>query len=76
MVPREVCTVFCMAKVSWKIVLYSSKVKEVGSSVVAVHVRVTVPPVVTPVGVLRVKAETRGRTRARVLSLANILIRE
>jgi hypothetical protein len=62
--------------VSPKIVLYSSKVKEVGSVVIAVQVRVITPPVVTPVGALMVKAETRGRANARVMSLANILNRE
>jgi hypothetical protein len=74
--PVEVVTVFAMANVLWKIVLVNSKVKEVGSVVLADHVIVIVPPVVAPVGVLMVKAETRGRARATAMSLANILNRE
>lgn len=56
--PREVCTLFAMAKVSWKAVLTNSMEKVAESVVEAVHVIVTVPPVVAPVRELMVKAET------------------
>jgi hypothetical protein len=74
MVPREVCTLFAIANVLWRAVFTISRVKYGESVVEAVHVMVTTPPVVAPVGVLRVRAETRGRARASTLSLANILV--
>jgi hypothetical protein len=55
--------------------LANSMEKEVGSVVLAVHVTVTVAPVVQPEMDSKVKAETRGRARASVQSLANILER-
>jgi hypothetical protein len=72
--PLTVGTLFAIAKVSWKAVLTNSMEKVEGSVVAAVHMSVTVPPVVQPSGVLTVKvAATKGRASKRALSLANML---
>lgn len=56
--PILVGTLFAMAKVSWKEAWTNSMEKEVGSVVLAVHVIVIVPALLTPEGVLMVKAAT------------------
>lgn len=72
----EVWMLFAMAKVLWKMVLTNSRLNTLGSEVVAVQVIVTTPPVVAPVGVLRVIADARGRARvARALNKKWLKIR-
>jgi len=62
-----------MAKALLNATLVSSKEKVSGSFAATVHLIVMVPPEVGFEGTSRVRADTKGATRARRLSLQNIL---
>lgn len=66
-------TLLAMAKALLKATLMSSRENVAGSLAADVHLIVTVPPEVGFSGTWRVRAETRGATRTRRVSLENIL---
>jgi len=64
-----------LARANWllKLGLVNSMVKVSGSPAADVQLMVILPPLVISLGVERVRAETKGATSARRLSLLNIL---
>jgi hypothetical protein len=69
MVPADVLTALAMPKELWKIWLTMYKLNDGGSLGSGVQVMVTVLALVMLVGVVKVRALTRGARRAKMLSV-------